>query len=523
MRNLRGVFRSALLLILACLVPGAARADEKAELPRGQVIPSVVCEGDARQSYALYLPSNYSSDRAWPILFAFDPMARGEVPVKLFAEAAENYGYIVAGSNNSRNGPVRDEMVAMQAMYADALQRLSFDRSRVYTAGFSGGARVASRMGLMLAGVRGVVAVGGGFPHGTKPGKETSFALFGVAGLADFNYGEVMQLVKDFESLGLPSHFEVLESGHNWPPQEVCTAALEWFEVLWLRDARGEKDSGLAQRIFEKRLRQAENEAAKGNLARAFERYEAILRDFTDLVDISKASEQVERLKSSKDLAAAQKLAEKREKKRELLDARAQERLTRVLAHIYSSLFSAGEAGAPPNLPETGGAFNPATGSPGTTRPPMDGFISGSDALAFEKLVAGLDLRGLRKTLEKKKGTDEALVAERQLQRVFVSTLETARNMEHLEKHRQALMCLEVAEKAAPENGFVQFSLARVLALAGHKDRSLKALEAAAEKGFARDELVEQDEALHSIRSEERYQAVLQKMRAAKAAAPGAP
>jgi hypothetical protein len=408
-------------------------------------------------------------------------------------------------------------------MYADVLQRLSLDRSRVYTAGFSGGARVASRMGLMLAGVRGVVTVGGGFPHGSKPSKETRFALFGVAGLADFNYGEVKQLAKDFDSLGLPAHFEVLESGHNWPPQEVCTAALEWFEVLSLREARGEMDSRLAQKIFEKRLRQAENEAANGNLVRAHERFEALLRDFADPVDASEARAQVERLNSSRELAAARKLAERREKKRELLDARAQERLTRVLSYIYSSLYSSGEAGAPEDLPETGGAFNPATGSPGTTVPSTEGFISGNDALAFEKLVAGLDLPGLRKTLEKKRGTDEALVAERQLQRVFVSTFETARNMEHLKKYRQALMSLEVAARAAPENGFVQFSLARALALAGHKDRSLKALEAAAEKGFARAELVEQDEALRSLRSEERYRAVLQKLRAAKPPPPAAP
>jgi tetratricopeptide (TPR) repeat protein len=374
-------------------------------------------------------------------------------------------------------------------------------------------------MGLMLAGVRGVVAVGGGFPHGSRPSKETRFALFGVAGLADFNYGEVKQLAKDFDSLGLPAHFEVLESGHNWPPKEVCTAALEWFEVLSLREARGEKDFALAQKIFEKRLRQAESEAAKGNLARAVERYEAILRDFADLVDTSKAREQVDRWKSSREFAAARQTAEKREKKRELLDSREQEKLTRVLTFVYSSA----DGGLGADAPETGGAYNPATGSPGTTMPPTEGLISGDDALAFEKLVAGLDLPGLRRTLDKKRGTDEAVVAERQLQRVFVSTFETARNMEHLKKYRQALMCLEVAAKAAPENGFVQFSLARLLALAGHKDRSLKALEASAEKGFARAELVEQDEALQSLRSEERYGTVLQKMRAAKPPPPAAP
>ena len=69
-------------------------------------IDKVVCAGDQAQSYALYVPAGYSADREWPVLFAFDPGARGRVPVERFREAAERYGFIVAGSNNSRNGPM---------------------------------------------------------------------------------------------------------------------------------------------------------------------------------------------------------------------------------------------------------------------------------------------------------------------------------------------------------------------------------------------------------------------------------
>ena len=59
------------------------------ELPRGQVIERVAVGGDERQSYALFVPSNYSAERAWPILYCLDPGARGRVPVERFAEAAE--------------------------------------------------------------------------------------------------------------------------------------------------------------------------------------------------------------------------------------------------------------------------------------------------------------------------------------------------------------------------------------------------------------------------------------------------
>src|SRR3974377_1082775 len=113
------------------------------DLPRGSVIPSVVCKNNPRQSYALYLPTWYDSRQKWPILFCLDPRARGRAPVDRFAEGAERSGVIVAGSNNSRNGPMEPVREAIEAMVEDTHSRFSVDDSRAYAAGFSGGSRVA--------------------------------------------------------------------------------------------------------------------------------------------------------------------------------------------------------------------------------------------------------------------------------------------------------------------------------------------------------------------------------------------
>src|SRR5947199_4446716 len=96
------MFVTRFLCVLMLTV--SALANE--EIPRGRVVERVVCSGDKSQSYALYLPASYSAERAWPILYCLDPGARGRVPVERFHEAAERAGFIVAGSNNSRNGPV---------------------------------------------------------------------------------------------------------------------------------------------------------------------------------------------------------------------------------------------------------------------------------------------------------------------------------------------------------------------------------------------------------------------------------
>ena len=94
----------ALVLALAASAQAQNGAPRPAELPTGRVIPSVTCVQDATESYALYLPAAYTPDRAWPVIFAFDPGGRGQNRVDRYQAAAEQYGFIVAGSNNSRNG-----------------------------------------------------------------------------------------------------------------------------------------------------------------------------------------------------------------------------------------------------------------------------------------------------------------------------------------------------------------------------------------------------------------------------------
>ena len=64
-------------------------------LPSGEPVDKVVCADDAEQSYALYLPAAYSSDRRWPIIYIFEPGARGPLAVGVFRAAAEKYGYIL--------------------------------------------------------------------------------------------------------------------------------------------------------------------------------------------------------------------------------------------------------------------------------------------------------------------------------------------------------------------------------------------------------------------------------------------
>ncbi len=65
--------RALSVLLLAWLSLSA----QAPELPRGEIIPRVFCVDSPRHSYALYLPSNFTPEKAWPVLFGFSPAGEG--------------------------------------------------------------------------------------------------------------------------------------------------------------------------------------------------------------------------------------------------------------------------------------------------------------------------------------------------------------------------------------------------------------------------------------------------------------
>ena len=229
-------------MMAVCLVPSLRAA-----------ITDMTCEADASQRYALYLPSNYSADREWNLILAFDAGARGKLAVERLQAAAEKYGYIVAGSYNSRNGPWGISLAAAAAMKADVLKRYKINPKRIYTAGQSGGARVAMRLA-MDGGVAGVIASSAGFPDPADAPKTLPFPVFGTAGTEDFNYTEMRDLDSHLTS---PHRIEIFEGPHTWLPSELAVKAVEWLEVQAIKSGVSPKNDKLLDKIFEARVADA--------------------------------------------------------------------------------------------------------------------------------------------------------------------------------------------------------------------------------------------------------------------------
>jgi dienelactone hydrolase len=271
-----------------------------AELRPGELTREVRCGANPEQSYALYLPKNYTASRRWPILYAFDPAARGSVPVELMKDAAEKHGYILAGSNNSRNGPSKLEGEAAQAMVQDAHARLAIDNRRSYFAGFSGGARVAASIAQVCQCAAGVLLSGAGFAQGAPPSREVAFPVFTAVGTYDFNYPEVVRLDEKLQGLGFPHFLRTFEGPHQWAPVVVMDEALAWFRLVAMRDGREPRDDAFVASQASQAMERARSIEQSGDLYAAWKEYRQADQTFSGLIENAPLRDRAEALEKEK-------------------------------------------------------------------------------------------------------------------------------------------------------------------------------------------------------------------------------
>lgn len=219
-------------------------------LQKGEIIENVICINDKLQSYALYLPTCYNDSAKLPVMFAFDSHASGLLPVTLLKDDAEKFGYILIGSNNSKNGtqwPVTSAIY--DTLLSEAHQRFSIDDKRIYACGFSGGSRVASTLALTKKNIVGVIGCGAGFPG--IPGKaDAKFDYFGIAGTKDFNLTEMSQLAEILDNLGYRNFFLTFDGIHEWPPKKAVHEAMIWLELNAMKDKLKQKDDFFVNALF---------------------------------------------------------------------------------------------------------------------------------------------------------------------------------------------------------------------------------------------------------------------------------
>lgn len=485
--------------ILILLLSSAINAQQE-DFTRGQIIEKVVCKADPTQSYALYLPSTYSTSKKWPIIYCFDPMARGSFPLTRFKDAAEKYGYIIVGSNNSRNGPDVPLSNIVRTWFQDTSIRLAIDDRRVYTAGFSGGARVACSVGHSYqGGIQGVIACGAGFPPQLTPSRSIPFVLFGTIGSEDFNYAEMKELDETLDGAAIPHRIEVFEGGHDWANSEMSGKAIEWMEIQAMKSLRRSKDETLIGELFGKATSEARSLESANRKYEAYLAYNSLL-DFKGLKDVSEFEKKVTELKESREVKQAVKedreqVAEQRRRITEIYMLRAKLRNSREATLT-------GEAPAPQSSNQ-----GPAISD---VRSPT---IYDGDPRHLIVSDIKRRLNDLKKRANAKDASPERATARRILNQYLAYSFETAQIFFLSKKYDLAISHLSVESEIQPDNPRLFYNLACAYSLGGDKKKALETLKKAVQKGYSNIAELNASEALAPLRQEESFQKIIDQIR----------
>ena len=444
-------------------------------IPRGQIVDRIEALNDSSQSYALYLPLNYTPDRKWPVLYAFDPGARGRVPVERFKEAAEKYGWIVLGSNNSRNGPWNVSVNAWNAMLTDSHQRFALDDERSYATGFSGGARVAVRIAVGCKCLAGVMANGAGFPVDLTPSSQMHFVFFGAAGVDDFNYPELKNLQESLTKAGIIHRVQTFEGRHEWPPISVATAAVEWMELHAMKAGKRSRDDGFINAMWQQLITSARTLEESKKYNEAYQLYVDLAQSFKGMRDVAEIETKVNQLAGSREVKAA------------IREEQAQIKKQRELESRLNTLIAGRDGGASSNQSE-------------------DGFDPGN---LLPKI-----LNDLRKQSKASEDSTQRRIARRVLDGLFVSLVEQGTGLLQTEKkYSESIKPFKLATEVNPDRPGVYFYLAWAYAAEGNKKKSLQLLNTAVEKGFSDAAMITTNKAFDSIRNDPEYQQIMARLK----------
>jgi predicted esterase len=437
----RLTFLCAALLVLSATAVTQQKTPADAPPPAlqtGVLLPKVSSATQPEQNYALYLPSQYSREKKWPIVYAFDPAARGSIPVELMKDAAERYGYVVAGSNNSHNGAWKPEADAAQAMFQDTHARLSIDNNRVYFAGFSGGARLAATLAQRCNCAAGVLLNGAGFSPSSPPAVGATFSVFAAVGTLDFNYGEVLDLDAMLGSLRYSHSLRRFDGPHQWAPASVMDEALAWFRLIAMKDGREERDMAFVKVQAQEVEKRAKSLEIAGDPYGSWKEYRQAADTFDGLGEAPAFRERAVAMQKEK--------AVRDGAKREQQDFEEQTRLTASI--------SAGLAALRQDAPNRA-----------DTR---------SDV---ERQIAEL-----RSRAEHDKSPQKLRVAKRALAGIFVDSMETGQERLEAKDVSHARAYFELAADADPDSVWAISQVATACALDGDRKGALDALRRAKEK-----------------------------------------
>ena len=244
--------KTVLLLFLSFSLFGTA---QQITLKKGAIIDGIKVTDSIAETFAIYLPQNFEMTKKWPVLFVYDTNGRGKQVISMFREAAEEQGYILAASNNINDSlSLSKNVLVSSRMFNTLFSMVPIQRNRVYTGGYTDGARLASLMPTFIKQVKGVIACGSSVANIEVLSSKNPFHFVGIVGVEDYNYTAMIGTEKVLNKLKFPNNLLIFQGGQEWPSTKYMSKAMELLTLGLMAKGELEKDETLIDSTYRKSL-----------------------------------------------------------------------------------------------------------------------------------------------------------------------------------------------------------------------------------------------------------------------------
>ena len=236
--------RKFLFCLFFCVGLCTSITAQQLVLKKGTIVDSLKINDTISESFGLYLPKKFETNKKWPVVFLFDAKGKGKQVLLMFAQAAEKHGYILAASNSVYDSlPMSENILRSSRMMNTVLTLLPVDSRRIYTSGFAEGAKFASVLPVVIKNIEGVLSIGAPLANTDVLTVKNPFHYIGVVDVDDYNLIEMQVNEKLLNGLRFSNELFVYEQGSEPSPLKYIDTALEVFSLNAMAKGLVDKDT----------------------------------------------------------------------------------------------------------------------------------------------------------------------------------------------------------------------------------------------------------------------------------------
>lgn len=219
-------------------------------LKKGTILDALPVNDSVPDTFSLYLPTDFTTEKKWPLLLIFDLEGKEKQALSMFVQAAEQEGYVLVAPRILDSVSLSNSMVKAGKVLNKVMSILPINRGRVYSAGAASSARFANLVPIFIKNVKGVISIGSSIANTDLLNIKRAFHFIGITNKSDYNFTEMLATKKVLDRFRFPNQVLLYEEQKEWPDISYLKRSMQLFTLSAMAKGFVAKDSAYIDKAF---------------------------------------------------------------------------------------------------------------------------------------------------------------------------------------------------------------------------------------------------------------------------------